>query len=185
MVPKGQFGKGVLGYGVGVCLVAVDAALYLGFHPVNIGLLEAWFAQGQAQKLQRLVRRFRQELCRNRKAVIVGIVSEPGGQTIARSRKGPRIQITCAFFQEACHQVDGPALARRIQRCAPLKANFECDEGDRGLFHKPSRDATGGGHLLNVHFGVQGQRAAQGRKAGGGEGADHHWLTSCGAVGVA
>ena len=124
-------------------------------HAVYCVLVKTWGNQRLTQQSHRFGAVFGQEPGRNPDRIVAGPKAEFGRQPIAGGGKSLRVQIAGTFLDQRGHQIDRPALARRIQRCAAAKLNFKGDKGNACILHQPCGDAAGRGDRFNLDLGLQ------------------------------
>ena len=166
--------------GGGVGRITAQPRQDLPTHTVKRLLIKGGFNQRGLQKRHGGVAVFSEHLRRNRQHIVEHTVAEPGGELFCGLRKAACVQITCALFQKAGHQVDGPAFAGQIQRRAAAKADFKGHEGNGVFLHEPGVDATLGRDFLHLDRGQRLERK-QGQKKGDDELETGHDHSPCAA----
>ena len=115
MVAKCQLTKGLARNRIGIGLIRAQPHQNLCPHAVQRILIETWLLNGLAQKLHHLIAVFGQETGGDRDHVLVGVIREIGRQSLHSAGVVLRAQLSCTLFQQAAHQMYGPAFAGRVQ----------------------------------------------------------------------
>ena len=155
MIPKDQTREGIARDLIGILVVRANYRQNLFAHPLDCIWCKSRLHEARAEQFDRLVPGIAQEPRRNLDGIIRGIIGKLRGDALPGAGKALGIHVAGAFLEKSGHQVDRPALARRVERGAAAKAQLQRHKGQGVFLHEPRGDAARAGHFLDLDAGAR------------------------------